>query len=158
MKILAPKPDNHCFGCGGGNAMGMLLTFELDEVSRRVVGRFRIPAQYQGARGILHGGIVATLLDEAMGKLNYGGGKPAMTAELHVNYLRPVPVEQEIIVEAYHQRRKGRNLLHSAEIRNVLGEVLARGEGRFVEVDAERIREAVARRNEMQTGAAKAEE
>jgi uncharacterized protein (TIGR00369 family) len=157
MKLLAPNPENYCFGCGGCNPAGMRLTFELDEAARRVVGRFRIPAQYQGARGILHGGIVATLLDEAMGKLNYGGGKPAMTAELHVNYLRPVPVEQEIIVEARHQRREGRNLLHSAEIRNALGEVLARGEGRFVEVDAERIREALARESGMQTGAAKAE-
>jgi uncharacterized protein (TIGR00369 family) len=144
MKLLTPNPENHCFGCGGGNAHGMLLTFELDEVSRRTVGRFRIPAQYQGAKGILHGGIVATLLDEAMGKLNHGKGMPAMTAELRVTYRRPVPVGEEIIVEAHHQRRDGRNLFHAAEIRNLAGEVLARGEGRFVQIDPERIRKTAA--------------
>jgi uncharacterized protein (TIGR00369 family) len=144
MKLLAPNPENHCFGCGGANAQGMLLTFELDESSRRIVGRFRIPLRYEGARGLVHGGIVATLLDEAMGKLNQGGNMPAMTAELRVNYLRPVPVEQEIVVEAHQERRVGRNLLHLGEIRDLAGNVLARGEGRFVEVDPERIREAMA--------------
>jgi uncharacterized protein (TIGR00369 family) len=146
MKLLAPNPENHCFGCGGANEMGMLLTFELDEISRRSKGRFRIPARYQGAKGLVHGGIVATLLDEAMGKLNHGIGKPAMTAELRVNYLRPVPVEQEIIVEAHQERRIGRNFLHAGEIRDLAGNVLARGEGRFVEVDPDRIRGDVARR------------
>lgn len=142
MKLLEPKSDNSCFGCGAANAHGMLLTFELDEVARRVTGRFRIGPEYQGAHGLVHGGIIATVLDEAMGKLNHGGKMPAMTAELRVEYLRPVPIDQEIIVEAHHQRRDGRNLWHTGEIRNLAGEVLARSEGRFVEVDPDRVRAA----------------
>jgi uncharacterized protein (TIGR00369 family) len=157
MRLLAPNPGNYCFGCGGANALGMLLIFELDEVPRRIVGRFRIPARYQGAKGLVHGGIVATLLDEAMGKLNHGG-MPAMTAELRVKYLRPVPVEQEIVVEAHQERRIGHNLFRVAEICDLAGEVLARGEGRFVEVDAERIREAAARGSPLHTSSAEAEE
>jgi uncharacterized protein (TIGR00369 family) len=152
MKTLAPSPENHCFGCGGANAQGMLLTFELDEVSRRSVGRFRIPARYQGAEGLVHGGIIAILFDEAMGKLSHGDNRPAMTAELRVNYLLPVLVEQEIIVEAHQERRVGRNLLRVGEIRDLAGNVLARGEGRFVEVDPNRIREDIARRTAASTG------
>lgn len=158
MRKLAPNPENFCFGCGGANPGGMLLAFELDEDARHSIGRFRIPARYQGAKGLVHGGIVATLLDEAMGKLNYGGKFPAMTAELRVNYLKPVPVEQEIIVEARQQRRIGRNLLHEAEIRDAAGNILARGEGRFVEVDPARIREAASRDGGRSSNRMKAED
>ena len=71
------------------------------------------------------------LLDEAMGKVNRFRGVRAVTAELNVEYLRPVPVEQEIVVEAREIETKGRNLFHVGEIRNVKGDVLARGRGRF---------------------------
>ena len=80
----------------------------------------------------MHGGIIALLLDEAMGKLNRFHDVRAVTAELSVEYLRPVPVDEEIAVEAEEVSRDGRNLLHRGEIRNAAGKVLARGKGRFV--------------------------
>jgi uncharacterized protein (TIGR00369 family) len=140
IKRLEPRPENQCFGCGGGNPRGMRLAFDLDEEAKRAVGRFRIGKEFQGAEGVLHGGIVAALLDEAMGKLNHGEIGPAMTAELMVEYRRPVPVGEEIIVEAYHRGREGRNVRHAGEIRNAKGEVLAYAEARFVRVDPELIR------------------
>ncbi len=65
---LDPKPDNPCFGCGGANSRGMRLAFEQDDARQRIVGRFRLGEEYQGGSGFLHGGIIALLLDEAMGK------------------------------------------------------------------------------------------
>ena len=79
-----------------------------------------------------HGGIIALLLDEAMGKACRFRGLRAVTAELSVEYLKPVSVENEIVVEAFEQEQRGRNLFHVGEIRNAAGEVLARGKGRFV--------------------------
>ena len=129
---LAPNPANRCFGCGGANEAGMKLTFEQDNGKRRIVGRFVLGERYQGGGGMAHGGIIATLLDEVMGKVCRFREVRAVTAELNVEYLKPVNVENEIVVEGWETEQKGRNLFHVGEIRNVAGDVLARGKGRFV--------------------------
>ena len=129
---LQPNPSNKCFGCGGDNAGGMKLTFEQDNVNRKIVGRFVLGERYQGGGGFAHGGIIATLLDEAMGKVCRFREVRAVTAELAVEYLKPVNVQSEIVVEGRETEQKGRNLFMTGEIRNGVGEVLARGKGRFV--------------------------
>jgi len=129
---LEPKPTNHCFGCGGGNDAGMQLTFEEDGQRRRIQGRFTLGARYQGGGGMAHGGIIALLLDEAMGKVCKFSNARAVTAELQIEYLKPVPVNEEIVVEGWQDGAKGRNMYHCGEIRNAAGGVLARGRGRFV--------------------------
>ena len=134
---LKPKPDNHCFGCGAANSRGMQLTFEQDDPAGRIRGRFRLGAEYEGAPGFIHGGIIATLLDEVMSKANRFRQARAVTAELHVEYLRPVRTKQELIVEGWETEARGRNLFLAAEIRDAqAGAVLARGRGRFVDLDA----------------------
>jgi uncharacterized protein (TIGR00369 family) len=129
---LEPNPANKCFGCGGDNAGGMKLTFEQDNANRRIVGRFVLGERYQGGGGIAHGGIIALLLDEAMGKVCRFREVRAVTAELTVEYLKPVRVEQEIIVEGRETEQNGRNIFMAGEIRNVAGDVLARCKARFV--------------------------
>ena len=133
---LEPKPENHCFGCGGANARGMKLAFEQDDAARCIRGRFLLGEEYSGGPGFLHGGIIAVLLDEAMGKVNRFRSARAVTAELKIEYLRPVPIGEEIVVEAHEVETKGRNLFHQGEIRNARGDVLARGRGRFVDINA----------------------
>ena len=138
---LDPKPDNACFGCGGANPHGMRLAFEQDDARRRIVGRFRLGEEYQGGSGFLHGGIIAVLLDEAMGKAARFHGEQAVTAELRVEYRKPIRVNTDIIVEGFVTRREGRQLYHEGEIRNAEGDLLARGEGRFVVIDRQKYRE-----------------
>ena len=129
---LAPNPANKCFGCGGANDQGMKLTFVQDNVNRRIVGKFILGEAYQGGGGMGHGGIIALLLDEVMGKVCRFREVRAVTAELAVQYLKPVKVNEEIIVEGYETEVKGRNLFLVGEIRNNAGDMLARGTGRFV--------------------------
>ncbi len=129
---LSPNPTNKCFGCGGDNAGGMKLTFEQDNVNRRIVGRYVLGERYQGGAGFAHGGIIAVLLDEAMGKVCRFREVRAVTAEMTVEYLKPVDVMKEIVVEGRETEQKGRNLFMTGEIRNAAGEILARGRGRFV--------------------------
>ena len=116
----------------------MHLVFERDDARQRIVGRFRVGAEYQGPPGFLHGGIIATLLDEAMGKVNRFSDVRAVTAELNIEYHRPVPVEREILVEAFQVERNGRSLVHHGEVRSASGKLLAKGRGRFAVVDPER--------------------
>ena len=135
---LEPKSDNPCFGCGGANPRGMKLAFEQDDARQRIVGRFQLGQEFQGGSGFLHGGIIALLLDEAMGKACRFHGEHAVTAELNVQYKRPIPANAEIVVEGFVTRREGRQLYHEGEIRNGAGDLMARGEGRFVIVDREK--------------------
>jgi uncharacterized protein (TIGR00369 family) len=131
------KPANVCFGCGRANAAGMHLEFSYDEEQRKVMGKFALGERYQGAPGIIHGGIVALVLDEGLSKVSKLYGVRAVTAELNVEYLRPVRVGIEIEVEAHQERSEGRQLYHAGEKRDGKGRVLARARGRFVVVDAE---------------------
>jgi len=116
----------------------MKLVFEMDESSQRVVGRFRLGPEYQGASGFIHGGIIATLLDEVMSKVSRFSNVRAVTAELTVEYLLPVRVDEEVRVEGFATRREARQLYHEGEIRDATGNLLARGRGRFVIIDPER--------------------
>lgn len=141
--LLKPSPTNHCFGCGGANARGMQLTFEQDDTARRIRGAFRLSADYQGGAGFVHGGIVATLLDEVMAKVSRFRGDHAVTAELTVEYLQPVPVGRDLVVEGWEVERNGRSLLREGEIRDASGAILARGKGRFVQIDLEVLRRRV---------------
>ena len=141
---IEPNPANGCFVCGGANANGMRLSFERDDAARRIRASFRVGSQYQGATGFAHGGIIATLLDEVMAKVSLFHGVQAVTAELAIEYLRPVPVDDDLIAEGYEVKREGRNLHYAGEIRNVSGTVLARSRGRFVEVDPARFRAGAA--------------
>jgi uncharacterized protein (TIGR00369 family) len=133
--LLSPNPTNICFGCGGANPRGMKLTFEQDDTAKRIRGAFKLGAEYQGGPGFIHGGIIAAVLDEAMGKVSRFRSVRAVTAELIVEYLKPVPVDQPLLIEAYEVERIGRNLHFVGEIRNQSGDLLARGRGRFVVIE-----------------------
>ena len=133
--MAEPNPSNPCFGCGDANPRGMRLAFDRDPARRRVVGRFRLGAEYQGGTGFIHGGIIATVLDEAMSKVSRFSSVRAVTAELNIEYLKPIRVDEEITVEGFESQHDGRQLLHQGEIRNAAGDLLARGRGRFVVLD-----------------------
>jgi acyl-coenzyme A thioesterase PaaI-like protein len=138
----------------------MRLAFELDESSQRVIGRFRLGPEYQGATGFIHSGIVATVLDEVMSKVSRFSNVRAVTAELTVEYLKPVRVDEELRVEGFAAGRNGRDLYHEGEIRNAAGILLARGRGRFVIIDPERYNkknQAKAEMNEKSVGAIRAQ-
>jgi uncharacterized protein (TIGR00369 family) len=129
---LDPNPTNKCFGCGGDNDRSMLLAFEQDNVNRRIVGKFTLGPRYQGGGGMLHGGIIAVLLDEAMGKSCRFRNVRAVTAEMNIDFIKPIRVDQEITVEAFETAHRGRNLFQWGEIRDADGVLLARGRARFV--------------------------
>src|SRR5438105_702642 len=95
---------NRCFACGPANPQGMHLKFYFDEAKRRAWCRFRLPRRYQGPPRHAHGGIIATVLDEAMGKVNKLRSVVALTKAMEIEYLKPVPLGQTLIAEG-HERR-----------------------------------------------------
>src|SRR5205814_4664449 len=124
-----------CFACGPANPQGMHLKFYFDEAKRRAWCRFRLPRRYQGPPGHAHGGIIATVLDEAMGKVNKLRSVIALTKSMEIEYLKPVPLGKAIVVEGWEVRVRGRRHTNAAEIRNEKGDVLARSKGLFIAID-----------------------
>ncbi len=135
-----PKPrKNHCFGCGHDNPQGMRLKFTLDEESRQAICHFKLSRKYTGPPGHSHGGIIATILDEAMGKVNKFRNVLALTSSMEIKYLKPVPLGQMLTVTAQEQSVDGRRHINTAEISNAKGEVLARSTGTFIAIDPEKM-------------------
>ncbi len=130
---------NFCFACGQDNREGMRLKFHLDDAGKRFVCRFRLGKRYTGPPRHCHGGIIATILDDAMGKLNKLRDVLAMTAKMTVEYLKPVPLYKPLRVESREISKRGRRLTHIAEILDEKGTVLARSRGVFVIVDPQRV-------------------
>lgn len=126
---------NHCFVCGPENPDGMHLKFYFDEPGRRAVCKFKLSRRYQGPPGHAHGGIIATILDEAMGKVNKLSSVIALTKRMDVEYLKPVPLGKLLIVTGHPQHIEGRMYVNVAEITNEQGEVLARSTGTFIAID-----------------------
>ncbi len=130
---MAHTAQNRCFGCGQANPGGLHLDFFLAE-DHSVVCLASILAAFEGPPGYLHGGIIATLLDEIMSKAVRARGWTAMTRRIEVDYLRPVPSGAPIRMEGRVTHSEGRKHWTEARILNAEGDELAAGRGLFIEV------------------------
>jgi uncharacterized protein (TIGR00369 family) len=131
--------QNRCFVCGPDNPDGMRLKFVLDEERQTFVCRFRLSKRYTGPPGHCHGGIIACILDDAMGKVNKLHQVVALTREMTVEYLKPVPLQKPLRVEGREIEKHGRTHVNAAEILDEKGEVLARSRGVFIAIDPEKM-------------------
>src|ERR1700761_2486136 len=128
---------NYCFGCGPANPQGLHLTFSTDTSNPDQItatAHIRLDRMHEGPPGHIHGGIVAALLDEAMSKLNRPLNVLAMTRHMEVDYLRPAPLYQSLVLIGTHIRREGRKLYHRAELQLPDGTILARAKGLFIAI------------------------
>lgn len=134
-----PLTKNLCFACGKDNPAGMHLKFTLDRERKRSTCHFRLTQRYTGPPGYCHGGIIATILDDAMSKLNKLHDVIAATSKMTVEYLRPVPLRRPLRVQSHEVSKRGRRLTRIAEIFDEKGTLLARSRGVFVIIDPRRV-------------------
>ena len=127
--------EHHCFGCGRHNPIGMHLVFERDGDS--VVTRYAPREDDQGFPGVMHGGLLALLLDEAMGWAMYADRVFAVTAKMETRYRRPVELGPALTVRARLVSRRGRRMEIEGSIRDEAGEVLVEAQGLFMQMDPE---------------------
>ena len=99
----------NCFVCGVENPVGLHLTF-YEQPDGEVTCDVTLPERYQGYPGIVHGGIVASMLDEIAGRAAMQGNPERfmMTAKLQVRYRKPVPIGQPLRLVGWLSRRRGR--------------------------------------------------
>jgi uncharacterized protein (TIGR00369 family) len=135
LKPMVHAAQNQCFGCGSANPTGLQLEFLIAEEGSSVC-LTAVPDRFDGHPGYLHGGIIATLLDEAMSKAVRARGLTAMTGRIEIDYLRPVPSGAQLRMEGRIVRSEGRKHWTEARILNARGTALALATGIFIEVRA----------------------
>lgn len=97
--LPTPLRDNdRCYVCGGKNPNGLGVAFAIAKETRSIHALFTPSDAHQGFEGIVHGGILSSLLDEAMAKLAFSLGVPAVTAEMTVKFRQPASPGQELRV------------------------------------------------------------
>jgi uncharacterized protein (TIGR00369 family) len=118
---------HQCFVCGVDNPAGLKITFESNGEGK-VQAKIRFSMQFQGYPGIVHGGVIAAVLDEAAGRATMKGKRPEfslVTGKLSVRYRKPVKVEEWVTVEGTYEACSGRVHTCKGKLISESGEVLA---------------------------------
>jgi acyl-coenzyme A thioesterase PaaI-like protein len=130
------RSDHGCFGCGDVNPIGLHLRFAPDGDGMRAL--FIPGPEHQGFGGIVHGGIISTILDEAMAWATAHAGFWAMTSDIRVRFRRPLNIGDSTVVTARVSGVRGRLVTTSGELALASdGSTVATASATFVKVDAE---------------------
>ena len=128
-------PHTHsCFVCGESNASGLKIRFETD--GRLVQARFMPRPEHVGFKQTIHGGIIATLLDEIMvWACAVQTRRFAYCAELNVRFVNPLrPGEEALAIGEMMSNRRNKLFGAKGELRNHAGLVLASATGKYLPV------------------------
>ena len=123
------RNGNGCFACGQENPIGLRLRFKAD--GDTVCAEFTPGAHYQGYDGVVHGGIVAAALDDAMAHLFHMMGRELLTARLEIRFRRETPVGQRLVVSAWLTGKRAKLFTAEAALSLVDGTRLAEAKGTF---------------------------
>ncbi len=114
-----------CFVCGKDNPGGLRLSFDINKEERTLRTTFVAGPIFQGYDDVVHGGIISTLLDEAMAKLSYELGYNAVTGTLDIRFKNPAPVGQPLLVHGEIIEVSKRVVKAKARVEKEDGTVLA---------------------------------
>ncbi|HKV85505.1 MAG TPA: PaaI family thioesterase [Ktedonobacterales bacterium] len=125
-----------CFACGQRNDIGLRLVFRREDEA--IVTEYTPDARYQGFPGIVHGGVIATLLDETMSRTAMIEGRWMMTGRLEVRYRTAAPAGQTLRVTARTLSSRSRMITATAEVRlaDEPETLIATGEAVFLPIPA----------------------
>lgn len=122
--------DHNCFACGGQNRIGMRLEIELGEGTARTT--WTAAPDYVGWEDKIHGGILATLLDEVMAWAPSSYDSWAVTAEMKIRFRAPANPGEELSAEARVRSRRRRIYEVHGEVHGQDGRLVAEADGRFL--------------------------
>jgi uncharacterized protein (TIGR00369 family) len=134
-EIVMDGPEDTCFGCGQANHSGLRMRFRRTEGG--VESDYTVPDIYNGAAGVVHGGIQAALLDEVMGMAAHTKYPDVrvVTADLRLRYRRPVPTNAPLMLRSRVVREEDPSIFIEAEILSAEGETLTTAEARWRRLD-----------------------
>ena len=132
MKKLELVDDHRCFACGKENPDGLRLDWIIE--GRTTSTQFTPDRKYQGWKGILHGGIIATLLDEAMTRLARIVCGGALTAEMSVRYVAPAQIGELLIVRGEIVSESRKLVEMKATIHSAADLLIAHSTGKAIKI------------------------
>ncbi len=134
MSALRLEDDGYCFACGRRNPIGLRLEFQWDGVS--LSSSFTPKKEHQGYTDVMHGGIIATLLDECMAQAAIKGfSVMAATAEFSMRLRAPLAPGEEVLVSARAERPSPRLITAAAEVhRKADGVLIASATAKLIPV------------------------
>lgn len=127
-----------CFVCGVGNGNGLGMKFYQVEPGL-VISDYQVPDHFQGYPGVVHGGIIAAMLDEIAGRVFMSGDPPRFmfTVQLSLRYRKPVPTGKPLRLVGHAHKDKGRVAVGIGEIFDAEGNLLAEAEGVYADIPEE---------------------
>jgi uncharacterized protein (TIGR00369 family) len=122
--------DHNCFACGGTNPIGMHLAIELGEGTASTTW---LPgSNFEGWEQKVHGGLLATLLDEVMAWAPSSFDSWAVTAEISIRYRSPADPGEPLTARGWVTERRRRIYQVRGEVRGPGGRLIAEAHGRFL--------------------------
>lgn len=125
------SPNSACFVCGKENPAGLGLVFHRQE-DGGMEAVWSPGSSWEGFQGIIHGGVVSTVLDEAMSKAVSAAGCEALTAELTIRFRQPVPSGGRFRIRGWIVKRNKRLIETEAVVASVDGREHAHAWARFL--------------------------
>ena len=125
--------DGMCFGCGRNNPIGLKMQFRRE--GDRVTALFTPQEEHQGWPGVVHGGIIAAVIDEAMGYANHFAGMNCLTAKMDIKLKRPAPIGETFTVTSFIEKSSRRLVVARASISLPDGKLVAEGKATFFVIE-----------------------
>jgi uncharacterized protein (TIGR00369 family) len=126
--MIKQPTSRTCFLCGRENAFGLKMSWYNDPENNQIIGTVVVPEQFNGYPGIVHGGIVASILDETAGRsvlLDGNFSDLFVTLKLEVSYRQPTPTGVSLTAIGKLVRRRNRTAQATGELRLPDGTVTA---------------------------------
>lgn len=124
------KTEDYCFVCGKLNPVGLKANFKHEK--GRASAELTLSKEYQGWSGIIHGGIISALLDEACVYAGNSLGYNTVTAELKIRFRKPLSPNEKILVEAQANLLKSKLIEAKATLRDSKGNLIAEAESKLI--------------------------
>jgi len=142
--FMARQPNSkHCFVCGLESEVGLKLRFDDDGVDQ-VHALYTVARRYQGYPGVVHGGVIAAMLDETAARTSMinDHDRFMMTGKLDLRYRKPVPVETLLTLVGHLVRDRGRMVEAHSEIRLPDGSLAAEADVTLIAIPPEYVPDA----------------
>ncbi len=139
--LTAQQPSSHmCFACGVENTAGLQMKF-FNDGPNACRADFVLDDRYQSFPGRMHGGIIAVILDEAMGRAALSGNLERMmvTAKMEIRYRQTTPLFQPLTVKARLEKDRGRLATASAEVQLADGTIVVEATATLAAIPAEEL-------------------
>ena len=133
---MVARDEGYCFACGKENPVGLHLEFNFE--NDRLTTTKTLPREFQGYEGISHGGIVTTLMDEAMSKfVQMKYHKEGLTGRLEVRFHHPTPTEKILKITAWEESKRRNIILTKATVELEDGTLTAEASAKFAVVESD---------------------